>query len=262
MLRACSPQRAQRMASYQYIFTMQNLRKVFGSGKEVLKGIHLQFFPGAKIGILGHNGAGKSTLLKTILGVVEPERGLVELGGTKLFCSSSGIDVPTEERRIGYVPQRYALFSHMSVIDNVGFGIRGVSKEERRKRAMDLLEDLGVAHLESRKTPALSGGESQRVALARALAIQPRAILLDEPMAALDAGARRKVRRFLIDRLKRVRVPTLVVSHDIDDVEAFESRIAVLEGGRILQLGKLDELRDNPASDFVRDFVTGTESTS
>lgn len=205
--------------------------------------------------LVGPNGAGKSTLLKTILGVVEPERGSITLGKRKLYCAESGIDVPTEDRRLGYVPQRYALFSHMNVLKNVGFGIRGVSRDERRARAMELLEDLGIAHLAERKTTSLSGGESQRVALARALAIKPRAVLLDEPMAALDAGARRKVRRFLAERLRAIGIPTLVVSHDIDDLEALGGRIAVLEEGRIHQIGTLEELREAPATDFVKELL-------
>ena len=203
--------------------------------------------------IIGPNGAGKSTLLKAILGVVRPKSGKVTLSERVLF--SADTDVPTEERRLGYVPQRYALFSHMTVFDNVGFGIRGVDKSERKQRVMDLLSDLGIRDLAERKTTALSGGESQRVALARALAIRPQALLLDEPMAALDAGARRKVREFLGGRLKSIGLPTLVVSHDADDVSALGGRVAVLESGKIVQFGSLDELRDAPATPFVREFL-------
>jgi ABC-type sulfate/molybdate transport systems ATPase subunit len=206
--------------------------------------------------VIGPNGAGKSTFLKAILGVVHPTRGTITLGKRKLYCAEEGIDVPTEERRLGYVPQRYALFSHMNVLKNVGFGIRDLDRAERNERIMDLLEDLGIAHLAKRKTTSLSGGESQRVALARALAIRPHAVLLDEPMAALDAGARRKVRNFLAKRLKAIGIPTIVVSHDVDDVEALGGRVAVLEHGRIVQVGTLDELRAQPDSPFVEEFLT------
>lgn len=201
--------------------------------------------------VVGPNGAGKSTLLKCILGVVRPSRGRIALGGAALFDGEQRVDVPTESRRIGYVPQRYALFTHMTVADNVGFGVRGVTADERRARVHDLLDDLGIAHLADRKAPSLSGGEAQRVALARALAIRPRALLLDEPMAALDAGARRKVRRFLAERLGQVGIPTVVVSHDAADVEAFGGRVAVIEGGRVVQLGPAGEIRAAPATDFV-----------
>jgi molybdate transport system ATP-binding protein len=206
--------------------------------------------------VIGPNGAGKSTFLKAILGVVRPTKGTITLGERKLYCASEGIDVPTEDRRLGYVPQRYALFSHMNVLKNVGFGIRDLSRREREDRVMELLEDLGIAHLAKRKTTSLSGGESQRVALARALAIRPHAVLLDEPMAALDAGARRKVRNFLATRLKAIRIPTIVVSHDVDDVEALGGRVAVLEQGHIVQVGTLDELREHPDSPFVEEFLT------
>lgn len=207
--------------------------------------------------LIGANGAGKSTFLKCILGVMRPERGKISLGDDALFCSETGVDVPTEHRRLGYVPQKYALFSHMNVSKNVGFGIRGMSRDARQKRISELLKDLGITHLADRKTTSLSGGESQRVALARALAIGPKALLLDEPMAALDASARRKVRQFLATRLDAIQLPTIVVSHDMDDVEMLGERIAVMEKGRIVQVGTLGELRREPATRFVREFLAG-----
>jgi len=205
--------------------------------------------------IIGPNGAGKSTLLKSILGAIKPRRGTIELASRPLFCSSARVNVPIEDRRLGYVPQRYALFPHMNVFRNVAFGMRGVRRHKRAERVMQLLEDLGVAQLAQRKTSSLSGGESQRVALARALAIGPRALLLDEPMAALDAGARRKVRSFLVTRLRAIGIPSIVVSHDIDDVEALGGRVAVLEAGQIVQVGCLDELKCKPATRFVEQFL-------
>lgn len=204
--------------------------------------------------VVGPNGAGKSTLLKSILGVVRPRAGRIALGDEALFDGEGRVDVPTEARRIGYVPQRYALFTHMTVADNVGFGVRGVSASERRDRVAALLDELDIAHLADRKAPSLSGGEAQRVALARALAIRPRALLLDEPMAALDAGARRKVRRFLAERLEQIGIPTVVVSHDDADLEAFGGRVAVIERGRVVQIGRRDELRSEPATEFVREL--------
>jgi len=216
--------------------------------------VQLSAYDGTTI-VVGPNGAGKSTLLKSVLGVVKPSAGNVSLGKRALYCSEQRINVATEDRRLGYVPQCYALFPHMTVLDNVAFGVRGRSKQERHEHVMELLADLGIDHLAKRKTLRLSGGESQRVALARALAIKPHALLLDEPMAALDAGARRKVRRFLGVRLRAIGIPTIVVSHDIDDVEALGGRVAVLEAGRIVQVGSLEELRRKPATEFVREFV-------
>lgn len=205
--------------------------------------------------VVGPNGAGKSTLLKTVLGLIKPRQGTIELGDRALFSSENRIHLAPEDRRLGYVPQSYALFSRMTVSQNVGFGIRGTNRIARQARVKELLEDLGIEHLARRKSAALSGGESQRVALARALAIGPRALLLDEPMAALDAGARRKVRRFLAVRLRAIGIPTIVVSHDVEDVEALGGRIAVLEEGTIVQVGTLQELRTRPATPFVREFL-------
>ena len=205
--------------------------------------------------IVGPNGAGKSTLLKGLLGAIKLTGGTIKLGDRPLFSRADRVDVPVEDRRLGYVPQRYALFPHMTVAQNVGFGIVDCGAKERGDRVLELLEDLGIEHLAKRKAPSLSGGEAQRVALARALAIRPHALLLDEPMAALDAGARRKVRKFLSVRLRAVGIPTIVVSHDIDDVEALGGRVAVLEAGRIVQIGTLDQLHKAPATRFVEQFL-------
>jgi molybdate transport system ATP-binding protein len=215
--------------------------------------IDLPPHPGTTV-VIGPNGAGKSSLLLALLGAIRPSRGEIRLGDTVLFCADKKISVPIEDRRLGYVPQRYALFPHMTVATNVAYGIGG-DGAARRDRARQLLGELGVGHLADRRTSRLSGGESQRVALARAMAISPRALLLDEPMAALDAGARRKVRRFLAARLAAFAVPTVVVSHDIDDAVGLGGRIAVLERGRIAQIGDIDELRAAPATPFVADFL-------
>lgn len=205
--------------------------------------------------VIGPNGAGKSTLLKSILGELRPDHGRITLGERALLCTSSRLHVPTEHRRLGYVPQKYALFPHMTVFQNVAFGLRVRGRAERKERVMELLSDLRIEHLATRKTTALSGGESQRVALARAMATRPQALLLDEPMAALDSESRRKVRLFLAVRLRAAGIPTIVVSHDIADAEALGDRVAVLEKGQIVQVGTLSELRAKPATTFVRQFL-------
>ena len=185
---------------------------------------------------------------------------MIRIGSDALFCDTMGIDLPPEQRRLGYVPQQYALFPHLTVAQNVGFGI-DKSCSTRDATVSDLLDDLGIAHLADRFPTALSGGEKQRVALARALAVKPRALLLDEPLAALDADARQRVRTLLSERLSSLDLPTLVVSHDVDDVEALGQRVAVLEGGRITQVGTLQELRSRPASPFVEHFLGRNEES-
>ena len=200
--------------------------------------------------VAGPNGAGKSSLLRLLLGVLRPHRGRIALDGRVLFDATAALDVPVEQRQLGYVPQDYALFPHLDVLENVTFGLRPLSRGERLRRATSWLERLGVAHLSRRLPGQLSGGERQRVALARALAREPRALLLDEPFASLDPLARRQVRHALRGWLRDWRLPALIVSHDPADA-ILGDRIAVLESGRIVQQGTADELRRSPASEFV-----------
>jgi molybdate transport system ATP-binding protein len=209
--------------------------------------------------LAGPNGSGKTSLLLMLLGVVRPRSGRVVLAGRTLFDSGGSIDLPPEDRGIGYVPQDYALFPHMTVQENVGFAIGcrdpAMSRRARREEATALLEELDIGRLAPRSPATLSGGERQRVALARALATRPRALLLDEPMGALDAGARRQVRSFLGSYLAKLGLPALVVTHDPADAAALGERIAVLEAGRVVQTADLSELRRRPATPFVAEFV-------
>jgi molybdate transport system ATP-binding protein len=206
------------------------------------------------LALVGPNGAGKTSLLRALLGV-RPARGTIALDGAALLDTARGIDLPPERRRLGYLPQHAALFPHLTVIANVEFGMP--RQPGRLERALGLLESLEVGHLASRRTTALSGGERQRVALARALAAEPKALLLDEPLAALDAGARRQVRDFLAARLRALALPALVITHDAADACALADRIAVLEQGALTQIGTPAELRAAPATQFVADFFDG-----
>jgi len=204
--------------------------------------------------VAGPNGAGKSTLLLLLLGAVRPDAGRVALDGQVLFDAGIGIDFPVEDRQLGYVPQDYALFPHLDVMHNAMFGLAGLPREERLRRASEWLERLGIAHLSRRLPGGLSGGERQRVALARALARNPRALLLDEPFASLDPVARRELRASLREWLRSWRLPSLIVSHDPADA-VLADRIAVVEKGRVVQQGTLDELGRAPASGFVSGFA-------
>ncbi len=208
--------------------------------------------------LVGPNGAGKTTLLLMLLGAIRPQRGHIELGSETLLDTATHVDVAPEDRSLGYVPQDYGLFPHMTVLGNVAFGLecrRRFGRAERRERALGLLEALEVAHLAARFPDSLSGGEGQRVALARALASEPRALLLDEPLAALDASVRRQLRQFLPPRLAMLKLPTIVVTHDAVDAAAFGEDIAVLEAGRIVQRGTLSDLRQRPATPFVAEWA-------
>lgn len=214
--------------------------------------------------LVGPNGSGKTTLLHMILGTIRPRSGRVVLGGRTLFDSERDVDLPPEERGLGYVPQDYGLFPHMTVRENVEFALRCRShrtgRRAIRERAICVLEELDVGGLALRRPAGLSGGERQRVALARALAAQPSALLLDEPLAALDAGARRQVRSFLGSYLQKLGLPAVVVTHDLGDAAALGEQIAVLEAGQVVQTAPLSELRTRPASPFVAQFVQSLRS--
>ncbi len=210
------------------------------------------------VALVGPNGSGKTTLLRTIAGAHRPLAGRIELGDRVLYDSTRGVDLPPEERRVGYVPQGYGLFPHLRVVDNVAFGWRrgsaGNGREPGRAAATGLLARLGCEHLAHRWPGSLSGGEQQRVALARALMIDPQILLLDEPLSAMDAAARRSLRAYLATHLAERGSPALVVTQDARDVTALGATVFVLEGGRIVQSGSAEALAAHPATDFVAEF--------
>jgi molybdate transport system ATP-binding protein len=201
------------------------------------------------LALVGPSGAGKTTALRAVAGLVRPARGRIELDGTTLFDAERGIDRPPEQRRVGLVFQEYALFPHLSVERNVAFG--------GRERAAELLERFRIAHLAKARPGELSGGERQRVALARALARDPAVLLLDEPMAALDAHTRAGVRAELQELLRELALPTILVTHDFEDAAALADRVGVIAEGKVLQLGTPDELVAAPGDAFVASFTGG-----
>jgi molybdate transport system ATP-binding protein len=213
--------------------------------------------PGTLV-VIGPNAAGKTSLLSLILGALPASRGSVRAGETTLFDSERGINVPVEARRLGYVPQDYALFTHLSVRENVEFALRSghLPGSARREQAAERLRELGLEGHADRRVSSLSGGEKQRVALARALAIGPRALLLDEPLAALDIVSRREVRAFLRHSLAKLGLPALLVTHDPADARELGERLLVLESGKIVQRGTWDELARAPATPFVERFLS------
>lgn len=215
--------------------------------------------PGTLV-VVGPNGAGKTSLLSLLLGVLPAERARVAIGGTILSDTEAGVVVPLEERRLGYVPQDYALFPHLTVRENVAFALESARPEltrgARDDRVRGLLAELGLEEQAARRPETLSGGERQRLALSRALAADPRALLLDEPLAALDVHSRDEVREFLGTYLERLALPTLIVTHDAADARRLGHRIAVLEAGRITQSGTWNEIAAQPGSPFVERFLS------
>jgi molybdate transport system ATP-binding protein len=201
------------------------------------------------VALVGPSGAGKTTVLRAIAGLRAPDRGRIALGGDVWFDAARRIDRPPEARSVGLVFQEYALFPHMTVRANVAFG--------GEARVDELLDRLGIAHLAGERPGRLSGGERQRVALARALARDPGVLLLDEPLAALDAHTRASVRAHLQEVLGRLRLPTIVVTHDFRDATALAGHIGVILDGRLHQLASAAELVRHPRDAFVASFTGG-----
>lgn len=209
--------------------------------------------PGETLAVVGPNGAGKSTLLRCLLGLVPLRSGRIVLGDHVLDDVDADTFVEPERRRIGAVFQDHLLFRHLSVLDNVAFGLRatGVTKNESRLAARALLERFGVERLADRDPSRLSGGEAQRVALARALAIEPRAIVLDEPLAALDVTTRRSVREELASFLGTFEGPRLLVTHDPVDARRLADRVLIVENGVAVQHGSIADVEREPATEYV-----------
>jgi ABC-type sulfate/molybdate transport systems ATPase subunit len=207
--------------------------------------------------LLGPNGAGKSSLLLLLAGLLKPRAGRITLGHETLFDARAGIDLPPEQRRVGMVFQDLALFPHLDVMQNVVFGLRmrHTAKAAVRRRATEMLEQLEIAELAGRAVTTLSGGERQKVALARTLVTEPRLLLLDEPTTALDPAARGTVRRWLHGVLGELPIPTLLVTHDAEEVAWFRKRVAVIERGRIVQRGSYHQLLREPQSEFIGHFA-------
>ena len=200
------------------------------------------------VALVGPSGAGKTSVLRAIAGLVEPSRGRVLLDGERWLDTERRVSLPPERRRVGLVFQDYALFPHLSVRGNVAFGSRGRPVDE-------LLERFRIRHLAMTQPGELSGGERQRVALARALAREPAVLLLDEPLAALDAHTKSEVRHELAELLRELALPTLLVTHDYEDAAALADEVGVLVEGRLRQLGPPAELVARPRDAFVASFT-------
>jgi molybdate transport system ATP-binding protein len=213
--------------------------------------------PGEVLAVLGPNGAGKSTLLRAVAGLLAVDSGSIELDGRPVDAPDAGVFVPPEARGIGVVFQDHRLFPHLRVVDNVAFGprSRGASRTEARAAATTWLERLGLTRFADRHPGRLSGGQAQRVALARALASSPRALLLDEPLAALDVQTRAEVQGELREHLAAYDGPTLLVTHDPVEALVLADRIAVIENGTVVQQGTPSEISSRPVTAYVAKLV-------
>ncbi len=219
-----------------------------------LGGVSLRVEQGEFLTLLGPSGCGKSTLLGLIAGSLEPDAGIIQIGGRRVDI------LPSERRNIGMVFQSYALFPHLSVQENVAFGLRmrRVSEPEIKRRVADALEMVGLSSMFSRFPRQLSGGQQQRVALARALVIEPAVLLLDEPLSNLDARLREQLRDELRGLQSRLRTTSVYVTHDQSEALALSDRIAVMNGGRIIEVGSPLELYRTPKYRFTAEFLGNT----
>jgi iron(III) transport system ATP-binding protein len=220
---------------------------------EVLRGLSLAAKPGEIVCLLGPSGCGKTTLLRLAAGLEPLQAGRITLDGATI--AEPERDVPPEQRGVGFVFQDYALFPHLTVEDNVAFGLRFVPRGERKWRIMDALARVGLESFARAWPHMLSGGQQQRVALARALAPRPKVLLLDEAFASLDARLRDQVRDDTLHVLQQAGIATLIVTHDAEEAMFMADRIALMNAGRIEQLGTPSELYLEPATRFVATFL-------
>ncbi|MCU0795462.1 MAG: sulfate ABC transporter ATP-binding protein [Akkermansiaceae bacterium] len=236
--------------------SIQNIHKTFGS-YQALDDVSLEVPNGSLTALLGPSGSGKTTLLRIIAGLEFPDPG----AGRILFHGEDVAMTPAGQRGVGFVFQHYALFRHMNVAENIGFGLSVLprkdrpSKKEIHERALDLLKLVKLEGLHHRKPSELSGGQRQRVALARALAIQPKVLLLDEPFGALDAQVRKDLRRWLRQFHDEIGLTTLFVTHDQEEALELADQVVVMRNARIEQSGPPQEIYDHPRTSFVYEFL-------
>jgi putative spermidine/putrescine transport system ATP-binding protein len=229
---------------------LRNLSRSFGTTR-ALDGLTMRLAPGELVALLGPSGCGKTTALRILAGFETADSGTVEVDGKDVS------PVPAAKRDMGMVFQSYSLFPNMSALDNVSFGLRmrRLGSAERQRRAADLLDMVGLAPQARQYPHQLSGGQQQRVALARALAIEPRVLLLDEPLSALDAKVRLQLREQIRSLQQRLGTTTLFVTHDQEEALSMADRVGVMRGGKLEQIATPDELYDRPATPFVAEFV-------
>lgn len=246
-------------AADEGLVAWERVEKTFGDGFQALRGVDLRVGPGECLALLGRSGSGKTTLLRMVNRLIEPTRGEVRFEGRSVALWD-----PTELRRaVGYVIQEAGLMPHQSILDNTALGlrVRGVPRGERHAKAREVLQLVGLdpGRFEGLYPDQLSGGQRQRVGVARALAIDPKLILMDEPFGALDPILRRELQDEFRALQARLGMTVVIVTHDIREAIRIGDRLALLDGGRLVQQGTADEFRRAPANDFVREFLRDAE---
>ncbi|HEU4986472.1 MAG TPA: ABC transporter ATP-binding protein [Rhizobiaceae bacterium] len=234
--------------------SFEHISHRFSDDAAALHDVTLSAEPGEVLCLLGPSGSGKTTLLRIAAGIEPQSAGRVLLNEREIAGPS--IFLPPEQRSIGLVFQDFALFPHMSILDNVRFGLTALSREEARREAMIALERVGLADYAAAYPHILSGGEQQRVALARALAPRPAVLLMDEPFSGLDSRLKDSVRAETLDILRQSRATAIVVTHDAEEAMRMGDRIALLKDGRLVQTGRAEELYQSPANLFVAGFFS------
>ena len=235
----------------------KNVSKSFTNHAPVVDAFNLKIAQGEFVSFLGPSGCGKTTSLRMVAGLEKNTQGSILIDGQVVSEPSANVFVPPEKRRVGMVFQSYAVWPHMNVFENVAYPLKiaKVSKAEIQSRIKQILEVVELSGLETRMPNQLSGGQQQRVALARGLVMQPRVLLLDEPLSNLDAKLREKMRKDIREIQKKLNLTVVYVTHDQLEANTMSDRIVVMNKGKIVQIGTPAELKSNPANEFVADFL-------
>jgi molybdate transport system ATP-binding protein len=238
-----------------------DIERRFPGGPEIRANFRLDLTAGSTAILFGPSGSGKTTVLRAIAGLEHPDRGVITFGGDVWFDASRDRNLPPEFRRVGLLFQDYALFPHLTVRQNIEYGLHRHAKAERQRISGEIMRLFEIAELAHRRPGEISGGQAQRVALARAVAPQPGILLLDEPLGALDIPTRARVRTELRRLLERIRIPSLLVTHDRAEAIALGKQIVVLAGGEVRQVGPVDEVFRRPSDAMVASAL-GVETIS
>jgi iron(III) transport system ATP-binding protein len=242
------PRLGRAAATFAARLTLEDITRTYGDAA-ALAGVSLDISPGEIICLLGPSGCGKTTLLRVIAGIERPTSGRVLINNR--VVAGPGLHVPPELRSVGLMFQDFALFPHLTILDNVAFGLKTLAKDERERAARSILERVGLAAFASAYPSTLSGGQQQRVALARAIVPRPAVMLMDEPFSGLDIQLRDAMQEETLSLLRETRATSLIVTHNPEEAMRLGDRIVVLRAGRIVQVGTTESLYRNPASLFV-----------